>query len=82
MRASDLRTGALVDLPAYNARVAAPAPASASDELWVTAPSFDGGVSKIGPCHWQAPTPLPQRGDECLLILADEDATPWVAMFA
>jgi hypothetical protein len=81
MRADQLAASTPADLHAYNATVAAPAPATGADELWVLASSFDGGTHKIGPCRWQAPTPLPSVGDECLLILADEDATPWVVAF-
>lgn len=82
MRGTDLAQAISGDLAAYNARVAAPVPATPSDELWVTVPSFDGGATKIGPCRWQAPAAMPTVGALCLLILADEDATPWVPMFA
>jgi hypothetical protein len=82
VRAADLTPLGQGDLLVYNAKVAAPAPASASDDLWVTILSFDGGVSPVGPCRWQAPAVMPVVGALCLLILADVDATPWVPMFA
>jgi hypothetical protein len=56
------------------ARVAAPAPASASDPLFVTVASFDGGYQKHGPCMWEPPAgALPQVGELCVIVRAIEE---------
>jgi microcystin-dependent protein len=56
------------------ARVAAPAPASASDPLFVTVASFDGGRHAHGPCMWEPPAgALPQVGELCVIVRAIEE---------
>lgn len=66
---------------AQDARVAAPAPATTTDPLYVTVPAFDSSRSKIGPCRWQPiPGLLPAAGARCVLITSD-DETPWVVLF-
>jgi hypothetical protein len=56
------------------ARVKTPAPASASDPLFVTVASFDGGYQKHGPCMWEPPAgALPQVGELCVIVRAIEE---------
>lgn len=65
--------------------VAAPAPADANDELFVTIDAFDGGVSKWGPCPFMprattADPDLPAVGDDCLVAF-DDTGSPWVVVW-
>lgn len=62
---------------AVRAVVAEP-PASIDDDLFVTVQSFDGSRQTWGPCQWVPSNALPVEGEECLLVLTDDDQTPWV----
>jgi hypothetical protein len=53
-------------------------PASSGDELFVTVGAFDGDRQVWGPCHWAPGNCTPTKGDEVLLLLSEEDGTPWV----
>jgi len=57
--------------------VVANTPVDVNDELYVTVFAFDGGRQVWGPCRWVPANGLPARGDDCLLVLTDDDATPW-----
>jgi hypothetical protein len=47
-------------------------------ELYVTVGAFDGDRQVWGPCRWVPSNGIPAAGDECLLVLTEEDGTPWV----
>jgi len=50
---------------------------SYAEPLFVTVPAFDGGAALWGPCTRCPADTLPQAGEECLLLLTQEDQTPW-----
>jgi hypothetical protein len=51
-----------------------------TDLLFVTVPAFDGGRQLWGPCKRVPGNALPIAGEECLLVLTQEDGTPWVLL--
>lgn len=56
------------------ARVTAPAPVSASSDLFVIVNSFDGGRAEHGPCLWEPPAgALPAVGELCVVVRAVEE---------
>ena len=58
----------------FVARVAAPAPATASADLFVTIGAFDGGRHEHGPCLWEPPAgALPAVGELCVVVRAIEE---------
>jgi hypothetical protein len=52
-------------------------PTSPDDDLFVVVDAFDGSRQHWGPCRWVPATGIPNVGDECLLVLAEDDGTPW-----
>ena len=52
-------------------------PASIDDDLFVVVQAFDGSRQHWGPCRWVPANGLPAEGDECLLVLTEDDGTPW-----
>ena len=52
-------------------------PADLDDDLYVTVLAFDGRRQRWGPCRWVPGNAIPAEGDECLLVLTEEDRTPW-----
>lgn len=48
-----------------------------TDDLYVTVAAFDGSRQRWGPVRWVPSNGLPAAGDECLLVLTEEDGTPW-----
>jgi hypothetical protein len=56
--------------------IALNAPAALGDDLFVTVPSY--GTQRSHVVGWAPRTPLPQPGDECLVVY-DEHRNPWVA---
>jgi len=57
--------------------VIANSPATIADDLYVTVKAFDGSRQTWGPCQWVPSNGLPAKGDECLLVLTEDDQTPW-----
>lgn len=57
--------------------VVANTPADVDSDLFVTVKAFDGSRQRWGPCRWVPASGIPAAGDECLLILTDDDQTPW-----
>lgn len=53
-------------------------PVNMEDDLFVTVLAYDGSRQKWGPCQWVPSNVMPDKGDECLLILTEDDGTPWV----
>jgi len=51
-----------------------------ADPLFVVVPAFDGGRALWGPCQRVPGNALPVAGEECLLILTQDDATPWALL--
>jgi hypothetical protein len=62
---------------AIRATVAAP-PQGDPAGLYVTVGAFDGDRQVWGPCNWAPSGTTPAVGEEVLLILTEEDGTPWV----
>lgn len=52
-------------------------PSDLDDELFVTVQAFDGARQTFGPCRWVPANGIPAQGDECLLVLTEDDRTPW-----
>jgi hypothetical protein len=52
-------------------------PATIDDDLYVTVLAFDGHRQLWGPCQWVPSNGLPAEGDECLLVVTEDDGTPW-----
>jgi hypothetical protein len=48
-----------------------------TDDLYVTVGAFDGSRQRWGPVRWVPSNGLPAAGDECLLVLTEDDGTPW-----
>jgi hypothetical protein len=57
--------------------VVANTPATIDDDLYVVVQAFDGSRQQWGPCRWVPSNGLPAQGDECLLVLTEDDQTPW-----
>jgi hypothetical protein len=76
---SDLFTpdAAGVPVSAVHATIAN-TPTSSSDELYVLVDAYDGSQQQWGPCRWVPAGGLPSEGDDCLLVLAEDDGAPWV----
>jgi hypothetical protein len=53
-------------------------PVGPDDDLYVTVGAFDGDRQVWGPCRWVPGSSTPLKGDEVLLVLSEEDGTPWV----
>jgi hypothetical protein len=52
-------------------------PATIDDDLYVTVLAFDGHRQLWGPCQWVPSNGLPAKDDECLLVITEDDGTPW-----
>lgn len=52
-------------------------PADIDSDLFVVVQAFDGSRQHWGPCRWVPSNGLPAQGDECLLVLTEDDQTPW-----
>jgi hypothetical protein len=57
--------------------VIANSPASIDDDLYVVVQAFDGKRQQWGPCAWVPSNGLPAQGDDCLLVITEDDRTPW-----
>lgn len=51
--------------------------AETDPDVYVTVGSFDGHRQQWGPCALVPADAEPERGDDCLVLL-DEEETPWV----
>jgi hypothetical protein len=57
-------------------------PVDFRDALYVVVDAFDGGAQQWGPCRWVPADTIPHAGDECMLVLAEDDRAPWVLTHA
>ena len=57
-------------------------PTTLDDDLYVLVDAFDGGAQQWGPCRWVPANATPAAGDECMLVLAEDDSAPWVLTHA
>ena len=53
---------------------------TAGQSLYVTIGAFDGHRTQWGPCRWCPANENVTRGQD-VLVLFDEDDTPWVLLF-
>lgn len=53
-------------------------PSTDAPDLYVTVGAFDGDRQVWGPCRFVPGNGTPEKGDEVLLVLTEEDGTPWV----
>lgn len=57
--------------------VVANTPADIDSDLFVTVRAFDGSRQRWGPCRWVPANGLPAEGDDCLLVITEDDRMPW-----